>query len=203
MRSVKFYDAGNWKPTISPFEKVSDAKKLVEAKGHDFELLWQNNDMQKLTQILPDVPWKELRNGYNAACEKARISVDQDFMQEYNEIMRLANDEKMMNKAEELRQRNAYTTVPPMRLGSLLISQAELLIEAKHSFDIAKAIKFPAGKPKGSTSSLTQYIHNLATDNPNKTVKELLQLEGVREKIGGMVDGTFANHVTKARNPKS
>ena len=117
MRSVKFYDAGNWKPTISPFEKVSDAKKLVEAKGHDFELLWQNNDMQKLTQILPDVPWKELRNGYNAACEKARISVDQDFMQEYNEIMRLANDEKMMNKAEELRQRNAYTTVPPMRLG--------------------------------------------------------------------------------------
>lgn len=67
----------------------------------------------------------------------------------------------------------------------------------------ARGLQFKSKKPKGSITKLTQYIHQLATDNLDKTAKELLQLEGVRKEIGKMADRTFANHVTKARKAKT
>ena len=77
-----------------------------------------------------------------------------------------------------------------------------MIQKEKDAPDVALAGKFRTKKPKGSMSKRTQYIHKLATDSPNKSAKELLQLEGVRDAIGRMVDGTFANHVTEARKSK-
>jgi hypothetical protein len=62
--------------------------------------------------------------------------------------------------------------------------------------------KFAPKKPKGSMSRRTQYIHKLVADNPSKKAKELSQLEGVRDAIGKMSDGTFANHLSVARMSK-
>jgi hypothetical protein len=47
-----------------------------------------------------------------------------------------------------------------------------------------------------------RYIHKLGTDNPEKSTKEILQLKGVRDAIGKMSDGTFANHLSVARMSK-
>ena len=62
--------------------------------------------------------------------------------------------------------------------------------------------KFTAGKPKGSIGKKTEYIYKLATDNPDKIAKVLFG-EANKNIIGNMKEGTFANHVSDARQPKS
>lgn len=67
---------------------------------------------------------------------------------------------------------------------------------------VEKGVKFKPRRAQGSISTETAYIHKLATDNPKLSTKALLTIAD-RNIIGKMADGTFANHVSKARNPKS
>jgi hypothetical protein len=62
--------------------------------------------------------------------------------------------------------------------------------------------KFPPRRAKGAISKKTAYIHKLATDYPDKFAKVLFG-EADKSIIGNMKEGTFANHVSEARNPKS
>jgi hypothetical protein len=65
-----------------------------------------------------------------------------------------------------------------------------------------KAQKFDhARRPKGSTTTKTNYIRSLAIANPNKKAQALF-LEADKSIIGEMSEGTFANHITKGRKHK-
>jgi len=74
--------------------------------------------------------------------------------------------------------------------------------EKQDKKDIAKAEKFKPQRTKGSISKKTKYIHKLATDKPNEKALALF-LAADKNIIGNMSEGTFANHISKARTTKS
>ena len=81
------------------------------------------------------------------------------------------------------------------------ITRGQLVALLQNWGDISRGKKFKTHRPKGSFSEKREYINALVASNPNKTTKELLKLAD-RNIIGEMKDGTFGNHVTKARAPK-
>lgn len=62
--------------------------------------------------------------------------------------------------------------------------------------------KFLPKRAKGSISKKTKYIHKLATDSPKEKALALY-IRADKTIIGDMSEGTFANHVSDARNLKS
>jgi hypothetical protein len=76
------------------------------------------------------------------------------------------------------------------------------IAQALVSMEVNNSSIFRKSKPKGSQSKSSKFIHKLAIDHPDKSVKELLQLKGVSDAIGTMSYGRFANVVSEARQPK-
>lgn len=61
-----------------------------------------------------------------------------------------------------------------------------------------KGKKFISGKPKGSISERTKYIHELVKLHPNLSAKELLKL-AIESRLGNLSYGRFKNIVTDAK----
>lgn len=66
---------------------------------------------------------------------------------------------------------------------------------------VDKGNMFQPGRPPGSITERVKYIHDIATQNPDKPAK-ILYRSADKSVIGDMPYGTFKNHVSSARNPK-
>lgn len=82
-----------------------------------------------------------------------------------------------------------------------IIRKTVLTVHKKDRLAASHGEKFPPRRAKGTISIKTAYIHKLATDNPDKTTKELLAIADPKI-IGNMTNCRFANIVSEARNPK-
>lgn len=62
-----------------------------------------------------------------------------------------------------------------------------------------KGVRFAPGRPARSRNKKTNYIYQLARDNPGLSAKELYK-EADKAIIGDMAERTFDNHVSAACN---
>ena len=88
-------------------------------------------------------------------------------------------------------------------IGWLFVMKAE---SARKDFELydgyIKSENFKPGRSEGSLSNKTKYIRKLAIDNKDKKAICLF-LDADKSIIGNMKEGTFANHVSRARNLKT
>lgn len=97
-----------------------------------------------------------------------------------------------------------YATLEALEKKALSDRVQQNILDAYAWLDVdavKKAGRFLPKRKKGSLSTVTKYIHKLAIDNP-ETKAICLFLDADKKIIEDMAEGTFANHVSNARNLK-